>query len=142
MLVDLRGFHTSLVDDPIRRMVYFGNQNDVDKIIEDGRTVAEHGQVPGVDLQALSMEANEVNQRWEQRMGTLSRTALSPNDYLLIYLLKVFSDKTIVHKWKFYLIEMYDTLNINIIYPKMSVTFFIFYNFDIFTLFLTRHLDL
>ena len=69
VLVDLRGFHTALVDDPIKSMVYFGNQNDVDTVIVDGKTVVENGQVPGVDLGRLVEEANDVNQRWKARYG-------------------------------------------------------------------------
>jgi len=69
ILVNLRGFHTALVDDPIKSMVYFGNQNDVDTVIVDGKTVVENGQVPGVDLEKLADEANAVNQRWKARYG-------------------------------------------------------------------------
>lgn len=69
VLVNLRGFHTALVDDPIKSMVYFGNQNDVDTVIVDGKTVVEGGQVPGVDLAKLADEANDVNQRWKARYG-------------------------------------------------------------------------
>jgi 5-methylthioadenosine/S-adenosylhomocysteine deaminase len=69
ILVNLRGFHTALVDDPIKSMVYFGNQNDVDTVIVDGKTVVENGKVPGVDLEKLVEEANAVNQRWKARYG-------------------------------------------------------------------------
>jgi len=67
VIVNLRGFHTALVDDPIKSMVYFGNQNDVDTVIVNGKTVVENGQVPGVDLGRLVEEANDVNQRWKAR---------------------------------------------------------------------------
>jgi cytosine/adenosine deaminase-related metal-dependent hydrolase len=69
LLIDLSGFHTSLVDDPVKSMVYFGNQNDIETVIVDGKTVVENGSVPGVDLQKLSREANVVNQRWKERNG-------------------------------------------------------------------------
>jgi cytosine/adenosine deaminase-related metal-dependent hydrolase len=69
ILVNLRGYHTALVDDPIKSMVYFGNQNDVDTVIVDGRTVVEKEKVPGINLDKLVSEANEVNQRWKQRYG-------------------------------------------------------------------------
>jgi len=69
ILVNLRGFHTALVDDPIKSMVYFGNQNDVDTVIVDGKTVVEGGKIPGVDLGRLAEEANNVNQRWKVRYG-------------------------------------------------------------------------
>jgi cytosine/adenosine deaminase-related metal-dependent hydrolase len=69
ILINLSRFHTALVDDPIKSMVYFGNQNDVDTVIVDGRTVIENGQVPGIDLNRLAIEANKVNQRWKQRNG-------------------------------------------------------------------------
>jgi cytosine/adenosine deaminase-related metal-dependent hydrolase len=69
IIVNLRGFHTALVDDPIKSIVYFGNQNDVETVIVNGRTVVDKGQVPGVDLCKLAEEANEVNQKWKQRYG-------------------------------------------------------------------------
>ena len=69
ILVNLRGFHTALVDDPIKSIVYFGNQNDVDTVIVDGKTVVEDGKVPGVNLDKLAEEANAVNQRWKVRYG-------------------------------------------------------------------------
>ena len=69
LLIDLTGFHTSLVDDPIKSLVYFGNQNDIETVIVDGKTVVENGSVPGVDLHKLSSEANMVNQRWKERTG-------------------------------------------------------------------------
>ena len=67
--VNLSGFHTALVDDPIKSMVYFGNQNDVNTVIVNGKTVVEDRNVPGIDLDKLAEEANNVNQRWKQRYG-------------------------------------------------------------------------
>jgi cytosine/adenosine deaminase-related metal-dependent hydrolase len=69
ILVNLSGFHTALVDDPIKSMVYFGNQNDVDTVIIDGHTIVEKGQVPNINLDELAIEANNVNQRWKQKYG-------------------------------------------------------------------------
>ena len=68
-LINLMGYHTALVDDPVKSMVYFGNQNDVDTVIVDGKAVVENGKVPGIDLAKLADEANEVNQRWKERNG-------------------------------------------------------------------------
>ena len=33
-LINLMGYHTALVDDPVKSMVYFGNQNDVDTVLQ------------------------------------------------------------------------------------------------------------
>jgi cytosine/adenosine deaminase-related metal-dependent hydrolase len=70
LIVDLSGYHTALIDDPIKSMIYFGNQNDIKTVIIDGKTVVENGKVPKVDQKKLAKEANEVNQRWKKRMGT------------------------------------------------------------------------
>jgi cytosine/adenosine deaminase-related metal-dependent hydrolase len=69
LLVNLSGFHTSLVDDPIKSMVYFGNQNDIETVIIDGKTIVEKGSIPGINLRELSMKANLVNQKWKERTG-------------------------------------------------------------------------
>lgn len=69
LIIDLDGFHTSLIDDPVKSLVYFGNQNDVETVIIDGKTVVEDSQIPGLDLVMLSEEANLVNQRWKERTG-------------------------------------------------------------------------
>ena len=69
VLVNLGCFHTSLVDDPIKSMVYFGNQNDIETVIIDGKTIVENGAIPGINLGELSEKANKVNQRWKKRTG-------------------------------------------------------------------------
>jgi len=69
IIVNLGGFHTSLVDDPIKSMVYFGNQNDIETVIIDGKTIIENGSIPGINLQELSEKANKVNQRWKKHTG-------------------------------------------------------------------------
>jgi cytosine/adenosine deaminase-related metal-dependent hydrolase len=69
VLVNLSGFHTALIDDPIKSMIYFSNQNDIDTVIVDGKTILENGKVPGIDLGKLAKEANNVNQRWKERSG-------------------------------------------------------------------------
>jgi cytosine/adenosine deaminase-related metal-dependent hydrolase len=69
IVVDLSGFHIALIDDPIKSMVYFGNQNDIDTVIVDGRMVVQDGEIPGIDLDKLAIEANKVNQRWKENFG-------------------------------------------------------------------------
>jgi hypothetical protein len=50
-------------------MIYFGNQNDIETVIIDGKTVIENGSIPGIDFRELSEKANDVNQRWKERTG-------------------------------------------------------------------------
>jgi len=71
VVVDLRGMHTAMNDDPIKALVYFASQRDIDTVIVDGRTLVEDGRIPGLDEEALSAEANRVNQAWKDRSGTV-----------------------------------------------------------------------
>ena len=80
ILVKLGGFHTSLVDDPIKSMVYFGNQNDIETVIIDGKTIVENGNIPGINLEKLSEKANKVNQRWKKRTGYQYPASFQPLD--------------------------------------------------------------
>jgi cytosine/adenosine deaminase-related metal-dependent hydrolase len=69
-----------LIDDPIKSVVYFGNQNDIETVIVDGKTIVEDGDIPGVNLQELSREANRVNQRWKMRTGYQYPPSFQPLD--------------------------------------------------------------
>jgi cytosine/adenosine deaminase-related metal-dependent hydrolase len=69
LIIDMSGFHTSLIDDPVKSLVYFGNQNDIETVIINGRTVVEKGLVPGIDLNQISERASSVNQKWKKRNG-------------------------------------------------------------------------
>lgn len=69
LLIDLSGYHTALIDDPIKSMIYFGNQNDIETVIIDGKVVVEKGEVPNIGLKKLANEANKVNQRWKDSMS-------------------------------------------------------------------------
>jgi len=69
VLFDLRKFHTALVDDPIKSLVYFGNQTNVDTVIVDGKIIVEGGKIERIDLDRLAEEANKVNQAWKTRYG-------------------------------------------------------------------------
>ncbi len=71
LVVDLTGMHTALVDDPIKTLVYFGSQRDIETVIVDGRTVVDGSRVLGLDEEALAAEANNVNQRWKKKHGLL-----------------------------------------------------------------------
>jgi len=68
LVIDLTGIHTALTYDPIKALVYFGSQRDIETVVVDGRTVVENGRIPGLDEEKLAREADEVNQRWA--MGT------------------------------------------------------------------------
>jgi cytosine/adenosine deaminase-related metal-dependent hydrolase len=63
VVVDLTRSHVGLVDDPIKSLIYFASERDIETVIVDGKTVVEDGCVPGVDERALTKEANAVNQR-------------------------------------------------------------------------------
>jgi cytosine/adenosine deaminase-related metal-dependent hydrolase len=68
LVIDLTGIHTALTYDPIKTLVYFGSQRDIETVVVNGRTVVENGRIPGLDEEKLAREADEVNQRWA--MGT------------------------------------------------------------------------
>jgi cytosine/adenosine deaminase-related metal-dependent hydrolase len=69
LIINMSSFHTSLIDDPVKSLIYFGNQDDIETVIINGRTVIEKGLVPGIDLNKLSERANKVNQKWKERNG-------------------------------------------------------------------------
>ena len=69
VVVDLRGMHTAMIDDPIKTLVYFASQRDIETVIVDGNTLVEEGRIPGLDEEALSTEANRVNQDWKKWRG-------------------------------------------------------------------------
>jgi cytosine/adenosine deaminase-related metal-dependent hydrolase len=71
VIVDLAGSHVGLVDDPIKTLVYFASERDIETVIVDGKVVVEGGRIPGVDEEALTRKANEVNQR--QKMAFVAQ---------------------------------------------------------------------
>ena len=78
VLFDLGTFHTALVDDPIKSLVYFGNQTNVDTVIVDGKTIVEKGKIEGINLDELAEKANKVNQRWKKRYGYIYPDSFDP----------------------------------------------------------------
>ena len=69
VIVDLTGLHTALTFDPIRTMVYFASQRDIETVIVDGRKVVEGGRVPGLDEEKLAAEADAINRRFAGQTG-------------------------------------------------------------------------
>jgi len=69
VVVDLRGLHTALTYDPIKTLVYFASQRDVEDVIVDGKTVVEGGRIPGLDEEELAQRADDVNRRWVESTG-------------------------------------------------------------------------
>lgn len=69
LIVDLTGIHTALTYDPIKTLVYFASQRDIETVIVDGKTVVEGGRIPDLDEEALAREADEVNRRWVKGTG-------------------------------------------------------------------------
>ncbi|MDP6458696.1 MAG: chlorohydrolase family protein [Candidatus Bathyarchaeota archaeon] len=71
VVVDLRGMHTAMNDDPIRTLVYFASQRDIETVIVNGKTLVEDRRISGLDEEKLSAEANKVNQAWKERSSTV-----------------------------------------------------------------------
>ena len=69
VVVDLRGLHTALTYDPIKTLVYFASQRDVEEVIVDGRKVVENGQIPELDEEELAKRADAVNRRYVESTG-------------------------------------------------------------------------
>jgi len=69
VLVDLTGLHNALTFDPIKTMVYFASQSDIDTVIVDGRKVVERGRIPGLDEEKLAQEADAINRRFAAATG-------------------------------------------------------------------------
>jgi 5-methylthioadenosine/S-adenosylhomocysteine deaminase len=69
VVVDLTGLHTALTYDPIKTMIYWASQRDIETVIVDGRKVVEGGRIPGLDEEALARRADEVNHRYAERTG-------------------------------------------------------------------------
>ena len=69
VIVDLSRLHTALTFDPLRTMVYFASQSDIETVIVDGRKVVERGRVPGLDEEALAKEADAINRRFAESTG-------------------------------------------------------------------------
>ncbi len=49
VIVDLTGLHTALTHDPIKTLVYFSSQRDVETVIIDGKKVVDKGKIPGLN---------------------------------------------------------------------------------------------
>jgi cytosine/adenosine deaminase-related metal-dependent hydrolase len=69
VVVDLTGLHTALRYDPIKTMVYWASQRDIETVIVDGRKVVEDARIPGLDEEELARRADEVNHRYAERTG-------------------------------------------------------------------------
>jgi cytosine/adenosine deaminase-related metal-dependent hydrolase len=76
VIVDLTGLHTALTYDPIRTMVYFASQSDIETVIVDGKKVVEGGRIPGLDEEKLAREADGINHRFAERRGETYPTSI------------------------------------------------------------------
>ncbi len=80
VIFDLRPLNMGLIDDPIKSIVYWGSQDIVETVIVDGNVVVANHQIPGLDEEALAIEANEVNQKQKQRFVAQNTQGLSVDD--------------------------------------------------------------
>jgi cytosine/adenosine deaminase-related metal-dependent hydrolase len=76
VVVDLTGLHTALTYDPIKTMVYFASQSDIETVIVDGKKVVEKGRIPGLDEEKLAREADEINHEWARKRGLVYHASL------------------------------------------------------------------
>lgn len=60
VLVDLETIRMSPVRDPIRNLVYGATDQDVDRVIIDGKTVVEDGEVLGMDERVIAEDLQRI----------------------------------------------------------------------------------
>ncbi|MFF9126600.1 amidohydrolase family protein [Streptomyces sp. NPDC014889] len=63
VVLDLSDFRLGVVDDPLRSLLMSGSARDVRMTVAAGRTVADQGTVPGLDLVAMKAKAQELFER-------------------------------------------------------------------------------
>ncbi|MFI9605263.1 chlorohydrolase family protein [Streptomyces sp. NPDC052043] len=63
VVLDLSDFRLGVVDDPLRSLLMSGSARDVRMTVVAGRTVADQGTLPGLDLVAMKAEAQELFDR-------------------------------------------------------------------------------
>jgi 5-methylthioadenosine/S-adenosylhomocysteine deaminase len=64
VFIDLESVRMSPVRDPIRNLVYAGTEEDVDRVVIDGRTVVEDGQVLGMDEHRIAEEMQKIGDNY------------------------------------------------------------------------------
>lgn len=60
VVIDLNTIRMSPVRDPIRNLVYGATDQDVDRVIIDGRTVVEDGEVLGMDEHIIAKNLRRI----------------------------------------------------------------------------------
>jgi cytosine/adenosine deaminase-related metal-dependent hydrolase len=73
-VIDLSVLRTGPIEDPIRTLLMNANGRDVRTVIVGGRTVVEHGMIPGLDVEAMRRRAQSYFETY--------RAAYSERDYL------------------------------------------------------------
>jgi cytosine/adenosine deaminase-related metal-dependent hydrolase len=75
-VVDLRHLHIGPADDPIRSLVHYASQRDVEHVFVDGRQVVDGGRVLGMDERAVLAAMEGVNAKMASLLVSWSgRTA-------------------------------------------------------------------
>jgi cytosine/adenosine deaminase-related metal-dependent hydrolase len=69
VVVDLSGLHLALTHDPVKTMVYFASQSDIETVIVDGKKVVENGRIPDLDEEKLARAANDHNLGFARKTG-------------------------------------------------------------------------
>ncbi len=62
-IVDLRHIHIGPADDPIRSLVHYATQRDVEHVFVDGVQVVDHGRVKGLDERSVLAAMEPVNRK-------------------------------------------------------------------------------
>jgi cytosine/adenosine deaminase-related metal-dependent hydrolase len=60
-IIDMRHLHIGPADDPIRSLVHYASQRDVEHVFVDGRQVVESGHLVGVDERGVLAAMERVN---------------------------------------------------------------------------------
>ncbi|MGQ0570042.1 MAG: chlorohydrolase family protein [Armatimonadota bacterium] len=71
-IVDLRHLHIGPADDPIRSLVHYAVQRDVEHVFVDGVQVVQSGRVKGLDESAVLADMERVNQKMAALFGAWS----------------------------------------------------------------------
>jgi len=70
VIVDIDNMEMSPLRDPIKALVYSGVSQNIDKVIVDGKTLVDNGNVLGVDHKLLRQQMQAANERMCKKVHT------------------------------------------------------------------------
>ena len=78
VVVDLNTIRMSPVRDPIRNLVYGATDKDVDRVIIDGRTVVEGGEVLKMDEHSIADELQRIGDNFIDAIPSRNKEGKKP----------------------------------------------------------------